>query len=221
MKKPIPKWLMIPPAVALLLVLGPMSMQGNLGSTTGVAPASTTAATPPAETSAAANPSSRLPAVVPTPDFWRIGSTLIGVLLLGGLCIYGLRRMRGSAVSTRGPSLLTLRQSMRLSQRQALHAIEFDDRILVVGETERGLTLIGSGQAPGPVNDEAEVAARAAELLASVSLDDDGAVPKNMIIPRPAGGPQSSPPRQPTLPRARDGSKSLNDFRALLQKAGR
>ena len=42
--KPIPKWLMIPPAVALLLVLGPMSMQGNLGSTTGVAPASTTAA---------------------------------------------------------------------------------------------------------------------------------------------------------------------------------
>ena len=30
--KPIPKWLMIPPAVALLLVLGPLAMQGGAAS---------------------------------------------------------------------------------------------------------------------------------------------------------------------------------------------
>jgi hypothetical protein len=50
--------------------------------------------------------------------------------------------------------------------------------------------------------------------------EDDGAVPKNLVIPRPE---KAAPRRAPTPPQARnaDASPSLADFRNLLQKAGR
>lgn len=204
--KPIPKWLMIPPAVAVLLVLGPLTMQGG---TVAVEAAGQDVA-PAADDSALARPT--LPK---TPDFWQIGSALIGVLLLGGLGVYGLRRLRGGAVPTRGAKtrIVTLRQTMRLGQRQSLHAIEFEDRILLIGETERGLSLIESAAVPESGADEAEAAARAAAMLDGALVEEDGAVPKDLLIPRP-DRPSRSLPKRPASPR-------LEDFRALLQKAGR
>jgi flagellar biogenesis protein FliO len=129
-----------------------------------------------------------------------------------------LRRLRGPAAATRGAALMTLRQTLRLSARQAVHAIEFDDRILLVGESERGLALLESGKAPNRANDEAEIAARAA-IAAAVDTqvdDDDGATPKNLVIPRPPAGlpRRSAPSEAPRTP-------GLADFRNLLQKAGR
>ena len=149
--KAIPKWLLIPPFVAALLVLGPFSMQS--------------AATP------AWN----------WPDLWQtIGALLVmallGLVLLGAGGIVPRLRQRGQPA--RG-AVVTLRQTLRLSARKAVHAIEFDDRILLVAEHDGGLVLLETGRLHAGVDESAEAA-----------------------------------------PSVRTGHR-LNDFRAMLQRAGR
>ncbi|MBX3462697.1 MAG: hypothetical protein KF830_05975 [Planctomycetes bacterium] len=214
--KTLPKWLFLPPAVALLIVLGPLSMQG--GQAAGSPPAAPTTAAPaiepePATERTAARPA---PAAPRTPDPWQMGGTLLAVLLLGAGGLLLLRKLRGGATPVRGGvPLVTLRQSLRLSARQAVHAIEFDDRILLLGEHDRGLVLLDSGRSPSR-DDEGELARR--DRAAALAADeDDGAVPRNLVIPRPPARP-ATPPATPTPPARRPG---LNDFRALLQKVGR
>lgn len=228
--KSTPKWLLIPPAVGLLLVLGPLSMQGGHR-----AQAATKAGTPTAEAprSAAQEPEATdpvppksgrsLPSAPRTPDLWQMGSALIGVLLLGAGCILAVRKLRGGASPKPGAPLATLRQTLRLSPRQAIHAIEFDDRILLVGESERGLLLLESSRAPERLSDEAEVIARAHVPAArATDDDDDGAVPKNLVIPRPDQPVAARRPTPPAIkPTAGAANPGLGDFRALLQKAGR
>ncbi|MCB9884210.1 MAG: flagellar biosynthetic protein FliO [Planctomycetes bacterium] len=232
--KSMPKWLLVPPAAALLVVLGPLSMASGRGNkadqpTTPLAssvtpPATTPAANAPATSpEAALRPAARTPALPRTPDFFEIGSALAGVLLLGIGGVIVLRKLRGGATPTGGTRLITLRQSLRLSQRQAVHAIEFDDRILLIGESERGLTLLEGGRQQA-VADEAEVLTRTSQRLDAVvddAAEDDGAVPKNLVIPRPANGPSRRLPTPPRTPAAAKAAPSLTDFRALLQKAGR
>jgi flagellar biogenesis protein FliO len=214
--KPFPKWLLVPPAVALLLILGPLSMRGADAAPDGpAAPVTTQTAAP--ETAPEGRSSRATPPAAPrTPDLWQMSSALIGVLLLGAGGIFVLRRLRGGAAPTGTSTLATLRQTIRLGQKQALHAIEFDDRILLVGETERGLTLLDRGRLPNAIADEAEVLGRTA--AATADDDDDGAVPRNLVIPRPANTPAR------TLAKAgatRATQQRLNDFRNLLQKAAR
>jgi flagellar biogenesis protein FliO len=213
-----PKWLFLPPAVALLMVLGPLSMQGG---TTGGVPDPTTpttggaAAPAPAPTVGEGRPA---PAAPRMPDAWQLGSTLLAVLMLGAAGVLVLRKLRGGAVPARGAaSLVTLRQTLRLSARQAVHALEFDDRILLVGEHERGLVLLESGRSLARA-DEHEVVGR--EQPPADVGDEDGAVPKNLVIPRPPR-PGTRPIPAPTAAPLPVRNPGLNDFRALLQKVGR
>jgi len=67
------------------------------------------------------------------------------------------------------------------------------------------------------MNDEAEVLARA--VAAANAAEEDGAVPKNLVIPRPPGGPVRRPTAAPAPAPTKTGP--LEDFRTLLQKAGR
>jgi hypothetical protein len=149
-----------------------------------------------------------------------MSSALVGVLLLGVAGLLVLKRLRRGARPAGATALATLHQTLRLSPRQAVHAIEFDDRILLVGEHERGLVLLDRGRT-GSADDEAAVLGRgaltAADLAAAVDADDDGAVPRDLVIPRPPHGPRSPAPAVGTAPRA----TRLNDFRSLLQKASR
>lgn len=207
------KWWFLPPAVALLLVLGPLSMSPRGGTAAGTAPvmppATTTppaTATPPtivADPAPVAGPTTALPR---TPDLWQVASTLVGVLLVGGVLVLVLRRWRGTATVT-GQGAVTLRQTLRLSPRRALHAVEFDGRLLLLAEGEHGVALVHAGQPPEHAADESAVASRTA-----ATGDDDGAVPKDLVLPRPA-----LPRRTATVAPARRG---LGDFRALLAKAG-
>ncbi len=223
--KSMPKWLLIPPAVALLLVLGPLSMQGS-----STANAATTAAAnlktqqPEAEsgpTAAAQRPGRPVLAAPRSPDLLQMCSALVGVLLLGVGGVMLLRKLRGGAAPSRGSTIASLRQTLRLSARQAVHAIEFDDRILLVGEHERGLVLLDSGKLPERAADEAEVMARRAPPAAAAAEpdEDEGATPRNLLIPRPET-PSRRIPTQPAMPAARP-TPDLNHFRTLLQKAGR
>ena len=84
----------------------------------------------------------------------------------------------------------------------------------------RSLSLIDRGSLPEVATDEETVLKRQAEVV-----DDDGAVPRNLLIPRP-DNPQPRTPTAPTTAPAATPSKAdaaiakLNDFRTLLEKAG-
>ena len=221
--KSAPKWLMIPPAVALLLLLGPLAMSGSEGKPRSqpdepllaAKPALTRAESDPLAAAGAgrdardgALPGSMVPR---TPDLWQMTSTLVGVLLLGGVGLLGLKKLRGGATPQGAQKIATLRQTMRLGPKQALHAVEFGSRVLLVGESDKGLTLIDSGELPEAAEDEATVLARSQPPAA----DEDGATPKNLLIPRPDGERQT----KPAPSKADVAIAKLNDFRALLQKA--
>ncbi|HZN39506.1 MAG TPA: hypothetical protein VFD82_11930 [Planctomycetota bacterium] len=123
--KAIPKWLLFPPLVAALVILGPLSMQST-------APAWS------------------------WPDLWQMTAALVGLVLLGFVVLGAgglVPRLRQRGQPALGPKLVTLRQTLRLSAQQSVHAIEFDDRILLVGEHERGLVLLESGPVPAGVDE--------------------------------------------------------------------
>lgn len=220
-----PKWLLVPPVVALLLVLGPLSMQS------GAAERQSAPAAPKAEAQAdshpAASPGSRdrlrpsLPAT--GPDLAQTLSTLVLVLALGVGGVLLVRKLRGGAAPLRGGnSVVALRQTLRLSAKHAVHALEFDDRVLLVGTSEKGVVMLDQGKLPERVADELEVLGRSAAQPGAVVDADDGAVPKNLVIPRPEHAPTRlpKPPQAPSAPVAAR-SPGLGDFRTLLQKAGR
>ncbi len=228
--KSMPKWLLIPPAVALLVVLGPLSMQSGTNNRAATPEVSVPPPAAEAEQTAPTTRPNRLTITPPrSPDLMQMGSALVGVLLLGAVAVMVLRKLRGGATPTRGSQLASLRQTLRLSARQAVHAIEFDDRILLIGEHERGLVLLDSGKLPERLADEAEVLARhpaaghaaAAAAAAAAADEDEGATPRNLLIPRPAVPPPSRIPTPPAMPAAKRATPGLNDFRNLLQKAGR
>ncbi len=233
--KSMPKWLLLPPAVAALLLLGSLSMQSGSSAAQQKQPTPPTtpaeAVQDPVEPAPVGKPIGRREAPQPprTPDLWEMSSALIGVLLLGVGGVLVLRRLRAGPGAPRGANLLSLRQTLRLSTRQSIHAIEFDDRILLVGETDKSLSLLDSGKLPERAADEAEVAARAAVAMATALAaagEDEGAVPKNLVIPRPASPLPRRLPTPPTTPANRAPAKTadavdLADFRNLLQKVTR
>jgi len=223
--KSTPKWLMIPPVVAALLILGPLSMQNDGGADQADRTTTTNTTTNTAPKASGQQAGGELPgSLVPkTPDMWRIGTTLVGVLLLGGVGIVVLRKLRGGATPQGGNKLATLRQTVRLSQKQALHAIEFEDHILLVGESDKGLTLIERGRVPVSSADEHEVLARHVDATVEDDDADEGATPKNLVIPRPEKAPAraAAAPRPASPQKVAAATAQLNDFRNLLMKAGR
>jgi len=224
-----------------------MSMGGG-GDATGSTqtPAAQPAASQPAFVQSSGTEAAKSRAVpgslVPrTPDMWKMSSALIGVLLLGAGVLLVLKRMRGGVMPIGKTQLATLRQTVRLTGKQAVHAIEFDGRILLIGETDKSLSLLDRGSLPEAVSDEATVLARQQE-----EDDDDGAVPRNLLIPRPEhptqrtatqgpathgnsaqraslqrGQAQGNTGRGNTPSKADVAIAKLNDFRTLLEKAGR
>lgn len=224
--KSMPKWLLVPPAVAFLLVLGPLSMQTGAAAAPTAPPAAQQPEPQPEAPATAPVRTARSPIAAPRgPDLVQMGSALAGVLLLGVVGVVVLRKLRGGASPTRGSTLATLRQTLRLSARQAVHAIEFDDRILLVGEHERGLVLLDSGKLPERAADEAEVIARslgaAAHHDADAGDEAEGATPRNLVIPRPSNPLPARLPTPPAIPTGPRPTPGLNDFRNLLKKAGR
>ncbi|MBM3974364.1 MAG: FliO/MopB family protein [Planctomycetes bacterium] len=226
--KSMPKWFLIPPAVAAMLVLGTLTMgNGSPKSAAPKAPAAVVAEAGDAnvgenQPATAAVGRSQSIAGPKAPDFSQMVAALAAVLGLGVAGVYVLRQLRGPARASGGIPLLTLRQSLRLSPKQALHAIEFDERIVLVGESDRGLTLIDGGRLPERAADEAEVVGRpAGRALDVVADDDDGAVPKNLVIPRPEQAPARRSPTPPATKAAASARPTLADFRNLLQQAGR
>ena len=195
------KWLILPPAVALVLFMGPLRDVGM--------PPINDERVPEVSSQGTSLESEVGQGIIPMPSAWQMGSTLLGVLLLGGAGIMLLARLR------RGPTggssdLMSLRQSLRLSQRHKIHAVQFDHRLLLLGECDGQLTLIKAGSDPEAMADEEHLAARGIE-------EDTGAVPRDMVIPRPG----TAVTRRPRPPKSGTGSQShptVDEFKDLLRR---
>ena len=188
------KWLLLPPAIALVLFMGPLRRVGL----------------PSAGTELAQQTEGEVGrGIVPMPDAWQVTSTLLGVLLLGGAGIMLLARLRRGS-SPRSGDLMSLRQSLRLSARHSVHAVQFDNSLLLLGECDNSLCLIKLGRDPEQLEDEERLAAREAD-------EEEGAVPRDMVIPRP-GVPTTKLLRPPETPRAGRSRPSLDEFKDLLRR---
>ena len=233
------KWLLLPPAAAVLLVLGSLSMQPKAKAEAPSTPAPVLDApaevppSPPVDSqqNAQALPTgdaaTKKPTLPTVPDPVQVISTLVGLLLLGGTGLFLLRRLRqGPRGSSTG--IVALRQSVRLSPKHSLHAIEFEGRLLLVGEGERGVQLVHSGDTLQASADEATIAARSHAggpdaATAESGNDEEGAVPRNLVIPRPDHALQTprSQPQQPRQSAPESDPSMFHDFRSLLAKVER
>ncbi len=209
------RWLLVPPVLGLLLVMGPLrpgeQAAGGAGEERGrriVAPPasalqvlskSETAQTaePPATTDAGKPPVAIGGSAPELPGLLELGVTLAGVLGLGALGLYALARLRGKqGLGADGPA--RIRQTLRLTAKSTLHVVEFDGRTILVGAGEQGVTLLAD-------------AAQAHDDEAALAERDDGVALRDMMIPRPAARPRSAP--APTRSRA-------EAFRDALEAAG-
>ena len=214
------KWLLIPPALALVLFLGPLRSPASASAPqtppAGAAPGGTTppAAVGPALVGegAGARPAAKgLPA---TPALWPLGSALLGVLLLGAAGLAVWRRVGRAAAG--GERLISLRQSLVLSNRHRVHVLQFDDRVLLVGASDGHLVVLDGAADSQAAHDERRLARRAHEVATEV---DEGAVPRDMVLP--ARAPARPQPERNVAVRnvaVRNGNLAA-EFKKLLRRA--
>jgi len=203
-------WLLLPPILALIVFLGPLqNLNDGTGSVTGT-PAGTTTGTANG-TPRRASVGSQVPKL---PGFWQITSTLAGVLLLGVVFLGLMRKLRENSQATPS-SPLVLRQSLRLSARHHVHAVQYEDRILVLGACDNNISVLCTGEDPSVADDEAAVRDRDRDQ----EDQGEGAVPRDMVLPRP----DKQQRRLPRKPAAKTGlveetARKLASFRTLLQR---
>ena len=216
----IPKWLLIPPALALVVFLGPMGR----GATEPTAPTQTTQATPTEQPRGNTDKGATGAGVVALPGSMEVLGSLLGVLAIGGVALALFARLRRATPAANG-DLLALRQTLRLSPKQRLHAVQFDGRMLVVGESDGRLTLLATGD---------DVDADAAAIRGRDDEADEGAVPRDLVLtPQPrrtaAKAADRAPRRAATTTTATataatsapvPAKAALGDFRALLKRVG-
>jgi len=184
------KWLLLPPSIALILFLGPL--RNGIGS--GSTPSSTAAAKPVS----AMTPGSGIPEI---PGMDQIISTLVGVLILGVVGIVVLAKLLKPRTNGGKAGLVEHKQTLRVTAKHQVHVLQFDGQMLLLGTCDSNMNILCAGEANDGDADELELTARERE-------EDEGAVPKDLIIPRPA--------RKRALP-----AKTLNlrQFNKLLEKA--
>ncbi len=180
------KWLAIVPLLAAVMVFGPVLFSGGNSN----APAANDGTwRRNAETAA-------------TPSFLTLGTSLGVVLLLAVGGIFLLRRLQAGQEHAREREI-RVKESRRLSPKRSLHLIRAADRLLLLGESEVGLQLLADLT---PREPEVTLPASAPVAVEPEPLEEDGAVPRDLVIP--------NHPRKETL------KSQIQDFRELLGKLG-
>src|SRR5688572_12200944 len=192
------KWLLAGPVLALLITVGPSLMPQAGQAQSPVDPVS--------------------PVVTPL----KLFVTLAGVLALAAAVIVLWRRSVGARTGTGSSSrTLAVRETLRLSARNRLHLISAGSRLLLVAEGEKGISVLHLPPLAGSAVErtrnadaEAEVEAErtsaernlaAARVSAAArSAEDDGAVPRDMVLT--------------PVPRLRREVPEGADFRKLLEQ---
>lgn len=148
----------------------------------------------------------------------KLSLGLMGLLILAGGTIYLIRKAQGGLETTKDREI-KLKESKRLSGKRVLHLVRAADRMLLLAESEHGLHLI-SDLTPSEEVLAAEDLAN--ELQASRTLtqapdddEDDGAILRDMVIPRPDKPNQHSHPA-----RGKPAPHTVAEFKKILQQLG-
>lgn len=208
-------WLLLPPILALIVFLGPLQNLNNNTSpvdNTKTSANTNTGNSPDATASPASARRSEVGSQLPQlPNLWQISSTLIGVLLLGVVFLGLFRKLRENGRVTPG-SPLVLRQSLRLSAKHHIHAVQYEDQILVLGACDNSISVLHTGENPDVAEDETTIRERDEE--------EEGAVLKDMVLPRPDKRRRKLTTKPVTQPRsAEETARKLSNFRTLLKRA--
>ena len=109
--------------------------------------------------------------------------------------------------------MLTIRQSLRLSARHRIHAVQFESAILLLGECDNNLVLLSKVPEPGIADDDLQLSQRAIEISnTGVDLRDTPSPESIARIQRPATTNNSADP-------AAVAASNLADFKTLLKHA--
>lgn len=186
------KWLLVPPALAIVLVLGPLGGQAEQSRQ-------------PATGRPAASAPQRLPKAPEMPGAVRLVSSLVGVLLLGGAAVMLMARIRRGGAGE--PGHVRMRQALRLPGKASLCVVEFDGRVFLLGAADgAALSVLASAR-------DADPEAEAVDASEPAESEDEGAVPRDLLQPRPRR--THKPPRS----KGKSVAAEIEDFRKLLRKA--
>ena len=184
-------WLLIPILVAVVATIG------LFGFTTSAAESALQGATP--DTPASANATSWIIALL--------------ALTVGVLLIAKMRRIDSETVRSSGGEIMRLRQSLRVSSTHRIHAIEFDSKILLIGESEHQLVVLQASDIPTIVGEVRETQRHSEFAIQGVDLKDTRR-PR-----REASGTAPIPAAETTPERRAIAAANLANFKSLLQQA--
>lgn len=148
----------------------------------------------------------------------KLSLGLMGLLILAGGTIYVIRKAQGGLETVKDREI-KLKESRRISGKRVLHLVRAADRMLLLAESEHGLHLI-SDLTPSEEVLAAEDLAnelQAARTLAQDADDeeDDGAILRDMVIPRPG-----TPGRNAQPGKGKPAPHTVAEFKKILQQLG-
>lgn len=149
----------------------------------------------------------------------KLSLGLVGLLILAGGTIYLIRKAQGGLETVKDREI-KLKESRRLSNKRLLHLVRAADRLLLLAESEHGLHLI-SDLTPSEEVLAAEDLARELEASRSLAADlqaeeDEGAILRDMVIPRPE--PQTVPTNGKK--KGKPSPHTVAEFKKILQQLG-
>ena len=148
----------------------------------------------------------------------KLSLGLMGLLILAGGTIYLIRKAQGGLETVKDREI-KLKESRRLSGKRVLHLVRAADRMLLLAESEHGLHLI-SDLTPSEEVLAAEDLATELQAARSLAVDlhedeDDGAILRDMVIPRP-----EIPGKQTQTAKAKPSPHTVAEFKKILQQLG-
>ena len=187
------------PALAALFVCAPILLSPSGSKNT------------PPDTSGA-NPIAALPS--PFEVAFAVGIVLL--LAVAGIIV--VRRVQGVRPANASSSIV-IKETRRIAPKRSLHVMRAVDRLLLVAESEHGLSLICDLTPQDGAPTEFDI--DEADEEAHEDDEEEGATPRDLVLPAQAPRKSPSPQRRNATGNARRAKPAaLADFRELLNRIG-
>ncbi|PIE22948.1 MAG: hypothetical protein CSA62_09430 [Planctomycetota bacterium] len=189
------KWLALMPFLAAALVFGASFLSGPSKSSS-----------PAPQSSRARSAAEQMPAM----DLGELGFSLLAVLGLAIGAIWLIKRLQGGQQKLAGTGSIEIKETRHLSAKRAMHIVRVQDRLLLLAETEAGLSTL-SDLSP---REEDPALLQPMPRITQPAPTEQGAEPRDFLQRRQSAQPQVQPQAKEEAPVA------LGNFRELLAKLG-
>lgn len=142
-------------------------------------------------------------------DMAELAVSLLAVLGLAIGAIWMLKKLQKGTQSLGQAGQIQIKESRRLGPKRAIHIVRVDERLLLLGESESGLSFLADLTPP---EEEAPLSRPVASDVNDELDITQGAEPRDFVI-RAAAKPQAAQASD-------ERPASLGNFRELLQRLG-